>query len=94
MSTTFGIFKSGGEIILEDDCLPESYCEDDFEIVAFRGSGRLRWENEIAKFLPSNTKVYPLDNSAQGVYTIGDIISDMEEAKESKLALFYLPYKA
>jgi hypothetical protein len=28
--------------------------------------------------LPSSMKVYPLDNSAQGIYTIGDIIKEME----------------
>jgi len=75
MSTIFGILKSGNDIILEDDFLPDGYKDEDFEIVAFRGNGGvMSWQNEIAKFLPSSMKVYPLDNSAQGIYTIGDII--------------------
>lgn len=79
MSTLFGIFKSGAHIVLEDDCLPIEYKEDDFEIVAFRGNGTgFRWKNELARYLPSNTKVYPIDNSAQGIYTIGDIIAEIE----------------
>lgn len=75
MSTLFGILKNGKDIILEDDMLPvEEYEEDDFLIVAYRGNrGAMVWENELAKFLPENMKVYPLDNSAQGIYTIGDI---------------------
>jgi hypothetical protein len=79
MSTLFGIFKSGGHIILEDDCLPSCYKDEEFEIVAFRGNGTgMRWENDLAKYLPSNTRVYPLDNSAQGIYTIGDIIAEID----------------
>jgi hypothetical protein len=79
MSTSFGILKSGGEIILENDCLPNGYSDEDFEIVAFRGnSGNIWWKSNLAKFLPSSMKVYPLDNSAQGVYTIGDIIKEVE----------------
>lgn len=79
MSTLFGILKSGGHIIHEDDSLPIGYKNDEFEIVAFRGNGTgMRWKNELAKYLPSNTKVYPLDNSAQGIYTIGDIIAEIE----------------
>jgi hypothetical protein len=80
MSTIFGILKSGGEIILEDDCLPNGYEDEDFEIVAFRGNTNgIRWKSEIAKYLPSSMKVYALDNSAQGIYTIGDIIKEIEK---------------
>jgi hypothetical protein len=76
MSTTFGILTSGGDIELENDCLPlSSKNEDYFEVVAIRrNNGSLVWMNVLAKFLPANTKVYPLDNSAQGIYTIGDVI--------------------
>jgi len=34
--------------------------------------------NEIAYLLPNNTRIYPLDNSAQGVYTIGDAKSFLQ----------------
>jgi hypothetical protein len=80
MSTIFGILKEQGKIILEDDCLPTFYRESDFEVVAFRGNGRngMRWENIVAKYLPPETPVYPLDNSAQGIYTIGDIINEIK----------------
>jgi hypothetical protein len=79
MSTIFGILRSGGDIILEDDCLPNGYEDKDFIIVAFRrNSSGIRLQNEIVKYLPSSMKVYPINNSAQGIYTIGDIIKEME----------------
>ena len=78
MSTLFGIFKSGGHIILENDCLPPCYKDEEFEIVAFRGGKGMRQKNDLSKYLPSNTRVYPLDNSAQGIYTIGDIIAEID----------------
>ena len=40
--------------------------------VAFR-THYIRWENPLAEFLPDETKVEALDNTAQGIYTIGDI---------------------
>jgi len=40
--------------------------------VAFRSNG-MRFINELAELLPDDTPVIPLDNTAQGVYTIGDI---------------------
>jgi len=62
MSTTFGI------------TVPSSYNEGETEIVevAFR-SGGIRWKNPLAQLLPDDTKVEPLNNSAQGIHTIGDI---------------------
>jgi hypothetical protein len=72
MSTAFGIHRLGKIIDLKDDCLPDY--EEQFIQVAIRGNGTgIRWTNDIAKFLPDDLKVYPLDNSAQGIYTIGDI---------------------
>jgi hypothetical protein len=74
MSTVFGIYRLRGEIELIDDCLPEIYTDDDFIEVAFRGNtSGICWKNELAEFLNDDIKVYPLDNSAQGIYTIGDI---------------------
>jgi len=62
MSTTFGIK------------IPSLFDENEFEIVevAFRSS-YVRWTSAIARALPDDTPVIPLDNSAQGIYTIGDI---------------------
>jgi len=73
MSTVFGIYKLKENIELVDDCLPENYDDDNFIEVAFRGNRGLSWRNELAEFIRDDVKVYPLDNSAQGVYTIGDI---------------------
>ena len=57
MSTTFGIL------------IPTTGEEVE---VAFR-THYVRWLNPIAHLLPDDIKVTPLDNSAQGIYTIGDI---------------------
>ncbi len=75
MSTTFGILKEGLEEdkIFDKDgniypYIDEDYC---FTVVFYRG-GDSRWILDLASHLPNETKVYPLDNSAQGIYTIGD----------------------
>lgn len=59
--------------------LPENI-ENYVEIIeiAFRSSYGFVWKNALAPFLPPETKVYPLDNTPQGIYTIGDIIEDMK----------------
>ena len=62
MSTTFAVK------------VPSVYDEDEFEEinVAFRSS-YIRWENPLAQLLADDLEVIPTDNSAQGIYTIGDI---------------------
>jgi hypothetical protein len=80
MSTTFGVYKGDGEIELEDDILPSNFFEDEdmldevFIKVAYRGNqkGYNYWKNDLAQFLNDDIKIYPLDNSSQGIYTIGD----------------------
>lgn len=64
MSTTFAVkvpsiktYEDGEEVEVE---------------VAFRSNG-MRWLDPIAQLLPDDTEVIPIDNSPQGVYTIGDI---------------------
>jgi hypothetical protein len=79
MSTVFGVYKLKENIELEDDCLPENYDDDNFIEVAFRGNGGFSWRNELSKFLRDDVKVYPLDNSAQGIYTIGDIKREIND---------------
>lgn len=74
MSTTFGILISGEDFELDEygdipECIRDYV---DFEEVAFRGGG-IRWINPIASKLSDETKVYPLDNTAQGIFTIGDL---------------------
>jgi hypothetical protein len=85
MSTTYGVNIKGVDIELKDDELPTEYYEreeEDFVKVLFRGNnGGIFWTNELAKFLPDNLKIYPLDNSAQGIYTIGDAKKEIENQK-------------
>lgn len=64
MSTTFAVkvpsvrgYEDGEEVEVE---------------VAFRSSG-VRWLNPLAQLLPDDTEVIAVDNSPQGIHTIGDI---------------------
>lgn len=76
MSTTFGVLiKEGYKVVEMDESIVidvEDDIEDIFEPVAFR-SDYIYWKNPIAHLLPDDLKVYALDNSSQGIYTIGDI---------------------
>jgi hypothetical protein len=90
MSTVFGIHRENKKIELIDDQLPEEYriddiIEDEFIEVALRGNeGWIVWENQIAPLLPNKHPVYPLDNTAQGIYTIGDLKREMMKYYESE----------
>lgn len=80
MSTTFGIIIKDGDELLDlpqtEDVLNIEESDDiDIVEVYFRGNfGGGYWVNKLAQFLPKETKVYALDNTAQGIYTIGDIV--------------------
>ena len=65
MSTTFGVE------IKDDDGI------GDVVEVAFRSNG-MRFINPLAHLLPDDTPVIALDNTPQGVYTIGDIKKAIE----------------
>jgi hypothetical protein len=67
MSTTFGV-----EIKNDDAGI------GDVVEVAFRSNG-MRFTNALAHLLPDDTPVVPLDNTSQGVYTIGDIKKKIEK---------------
>jgi len=86
MSTLFGIHREGKKIKLIDDDLPEEYHIDserkkeEFITVASRGnSGWIYWITDVAYYLDDNLLVYPLDNTAQGIYTIGDLKKEFNE---------------
>jgi hypothetical protein len=85
MSTLFGIHREGKKIELVDDDLPEEHFQDDrieneFIEVAFRdNSGFITWSHDLAYFLSDDLPVYPLDNTAQGIYTIGDLKREFNE---------------
>ena len=84
MSTTFGIPKQPIEIELGDaDGIFYYINPHIFEKVFFRSSGNSRWLNDSAKSLPDETKVYALDNTQQGVYTIRDIKQLMKYAESN-----------
>ena len=65
MSTTFGIIMGEGDQ------------EETIEIAHRRGVGvgqcEIRWKCKMAKFLPNDTGIIALDNTPQGIETIGDI---------------------
>jgi hypothetical protein len=84
MSTTFGIPKEPIDIELGDaDGIFYYINPDIFEKVFFRTMNNSRWLNDLAKSLPNETKVYALDNSQQGVYTILDIKQLMKDAESN-----------
>ena len=74
MSTKFGVLREKLDIEVGDENGVFNHISDSaFEEVWFRSMGRSRWLNDLAPLLPDDVKVYALDNSQQGVYTIGDI---------------------
>ena len=77
MSTTFGIIIRDGELLdFESNQRIEEDDNTDIIEVWYRGNfGGSTWTNPLAKFLPSQTKVYAIDNTPQGIYTIGDILT-------------------
>jgi hypothetical protein len=66
MSTTFGIRIPSTGDVIE---------------IAHR-TFSIRWLNPIAHLLPDETKVIPLTNTAQGIYTIGDIKEAIKNTTE------------
>lgn len=71
MSTTFGVITKSGEKIP----------------VARRVGESIFFTNELAELLPKKTKVVPLDNTAQGIYTIGDIRNAIKEQDETRRSI-------
>lgn len=80
MSTTFAMFR----IPVETDeygNIHTDYSEDDYLEVAFRASHGMSWKNGLGKIqhnFKDDAKVYPLDNTAQGVYTVQDIRNEID----------------
>lgn len=70
MSTTFGV-RINRKII-------PTMATDEIVEVAFRSNG-MRFTNELAHLLSDDTPVIALDNTPQGVYTIGDVKKEIEK---------------
>jgi len=69
MSTTFGV---------QVDSINEDGCITTID-VARRNSCGIYWVNDLAQLLPDEQEVQALDNSHQGIYTIGDIKKSIYE---------------
>lgn len=75
MSTMFGILTEEVDhekLVDEDGDLHFYISCGIFEPIFHRGSNS-RWLNNIGPLLPNDTKVYALDNTQQGIYTVKDI---------------------
>jgi len=86
MSTTFGIPQRQVEVdklVDEDNELYDYIDTSFFEKVFFISMNNSRWLNPLADKLPDNTLVFPLDNTAQGIYTIGDIKQLLNKENET-----------
>ena len=82
MSTTFGIPIKKMDITIDEYEEIFKWIDDEdesFTEVWYRSMGNCRWLNPLGELLPDDTKVYALDNSQQGVYTIGDIKQMMDK---------------
>jgi hypothetical protein len=81
MSTLFGIPIREIDIELGDEYGIYEYINPDFfQDAAVRDNkGKMRWIMALADELPDDTRVYALDNSQQGIYTVGDIKKQIEK---------------
>lgn len=82
MSTTFGIPQRQVELsrLIDKNGDLHDYIDTSFfEKVFFRSMNNSRWMNSLANRLPDDTLVFPLDNTAQDIYTIGDIKKFLKE---------------
>lgn len=75
MSTIFSIFRIP---VVTDSYgnINSNYSDNDYTEVAYRDSHGIIWKSpfDISEFaLKDSVPVYPLDNTAQGIYTVGDI---------------------
>jgi len=87
MSTIFGIYKRKINIALNNSNLPNEddkgniiNIDNDFIEIFYRGNGGYcKFINDLGQYLSDDLKVYPLDNTAQGIYTIGDCKKELKE---------------
>jgi len=85
MSTTFGLLKDGvdhNKIVDDEGELYDYISENVFEPIWFRTMKNSRWLNAVGPYLADEIRVYALDNTQQGIYTIGDIKEYMKKQDE------------
>lgn len=83
MSTLFGIPIRKVDIELGDENGIFDYISEDFfyEVAHRSNNGKFTLIGSSAKFT-NKTRVYALDNSQQGIYTIGDIKKEIESQQK------------
>jgi len=88
MSTTFAVpvkrlhLQELGNIELgNQDGLHDYISREYFEEVWYRSMDNSKWLNPLAELLPDDTRVYAMDNTQQGVFTIADIKMVMANKK-------------
>ena len=83
MSTIFGVIRKDKEHLYNEVQGIDVITSQDIAIIATRGNiGVFTWSyvtdtQILISHLPDSTKVFPLDNTAQGITTIGDIRAEM-----------------
>ena len=85
MSTTFGILRTQvdhDKLVDDDGDLLEYISENIFEPVFFRSLNNSRWLTHFGPHLSDDIKVYALDNTQQGVYTIKDCKELLKREKQ------------
>ena len=75
MSTQFAILNKDVEILNGDNPINGLIEDEDYTIIAHRSNGItfLYPYHCIISLLNDDVKVYPVDNTPQGIYTLGDI---------------------
>ena len=87
MSTTFGIPQRlihFSRLIDQNGDLYDYIDTSFFEKVFYRGA-HSRWLNPLSSRLSDDTRIFPLDNTAQGIYTIGDARKYLNPEDEANL---------
>ena len=82
MSTEFVVFREGlvpetrdGEVSNLNDFIEG----DDYTLIARRSFGGCYFNASIVSNMKPETLVYPTDNTPQGIFTVKDLLDDVEE---------------
>jgi hypothetical protein len=87
MSTTYGLFRKMQIKTDENGHIISEYADEDYLPIARQVSGEIMWNYQFEAFadhLDDTVSVYPVDNDAGGIYTVGDIRKAIRRQKENK----------